>query len=225
MESSAPRRHGIGLVAEGQNGSWRYRDAVDILHIYISNAKLADVSAREGQPFPGALREDLNLNDPVLSALSMEVAQAIERKEAGSLYVETLGLAMSMRLLRAHAQSVPPKPNASAAAKLSPWQLKVSTNFVRDNLAREILLTDLAAAVRLSPFHFARAFKNSTGVPPHRYQTLQRMELARKLLETTGLSIAEIGAQVGYEDPSYFARSFAKEVGMAPSRFRQEWRS
>ena len=50
---------------------------------------------------------------------------------------------------------------------LAPWQVRRTTEYLRDNLARDVTLSELAAVAKLSPFHFARAFKASLGMPPH----------------------------------------------------------
>ncbi len=70
----------------------------------------------------------------------------------------------------------------------------------------------------------SRAFKTSTGVPPHRYLVQLRIKKARKLLETIDPPISEIAAQVGYDDPSYLARLFRREVGKTPAAYRRERR-
>lgn len=79
---------------------------------------------------------------------------------------------------------------------------------------------DLASLVDLSPFHFARAFKNTAWVPPHRYQVLIRIEQAKGLLRKSGISIMGVGILVGHESQSSFARSFKRQVGMSPLQFR-----
>jgi AraC family transcriptional regulator len=92
------------------------------------------------------------------------------------------------------------------------------------DLSAEIDLTTMAATAALSPFHFSRAFQAATGVPPYRYLVQLRVERARALLEATDLPISEIAAQVGYDDPSYLARLFRREVGAAPAVYRREFR-
>jgi AraC family transcriptional regulator len=93
------------------------------------------------------------------------------------------------------------------------------------DLSADVDLTTMAATVSLSPFHFARAFKASTGVPPHRYLMQLRVEKARKLLEGTDLPIGEVASEVGYDDPSYLARLFRREVGTTPAQYRRKRRS
>ena len=79
----------------------------------------------------------------------------------------------------------------------------------------------LAAAVNLSPSRFAYLFRRDTGVPPARYLHHLRMERARLLLERTSLTVKEVMAFVGVNDPSHFSRDFSRYHGVAPSRLRQ----
>ena len=87
-------------------------------------------------------------------------------------------------------------------------------------LDRPIRVSDLAHAVNLSPSRFTLLFRAETGVSPARYLQMLRMDEARVLIQSTFLSVKEIMAKVGFNDPSHFTRSFARRHGMAPSRLR-----
>jgi AraC family transcriptional regulator len=81
-------------------------------------------------------------------------------------------------------------------------------------------LEDLAVA-RLSPYHFARQFKAATGLPPHQYFILRRVERAKQLLQGDGdLALAEVAASAGFSDQSQFTRHFKRLVGVTPGQFR-----
>lgn len=105
---------------------------------------------------------------------------------------------------------------------LAGWQVRRVCDFLHEHFAEGISLSDLAALVDLSPFHFARAFKASVGVPPHRYQMMLRMEHAQGLLLNRALGIAEVAQAVGFESASSFARSFRRETGSSPGAFRRD---
>ena len=77
----------------------------------------------------------------------------------------------------------------------------------------------------LSTFHFARAFKSATGLPPYRYLLALRIARAKDLLAKSALAISDVAAAVGYEDQSQLARLFRKDVGLTPSQFRMARRS
>ncbi|HEV7415817.1 MAG TPA: AraC family transcriptional regulator, partial [Tianweitania sediminis] len=92
---------------------------------------------------------------------------------------------------------------------------------MRARLSEDISLDELAAEARLSPFHFARMFKQSVGVPPRVHLTRLRMERTCELLETTDLSITEIAQEVGYSSNQVLARVFVRHQRMSPSDYRQ----
>jgi AraC family transcriptional regulator len=79
----------------------------------------------------------------------------------------------------------------------------------------------MAAAARLSPYHFARQFKAATGLPPHQYVIARRVERARQLLQGgDDFSLAEVAAHVGFSDQSQFTHHFKRLVGVTPGQFR-----
>ena len=87
-------------------------------------------------------------------------------------------------------------PFAPARGGLAPWAQRRALDLIRERLSEDISLEELAAEARLSPFHFARMFKQSVGVPPRVYLTRLRMEKACELLETTDLPVTEIDEPV-----------------------------
>jgi AraC family transcriptional regulator len=74
----------------------------------------------------------------------------------------------------------------------------------------------------LSKFHFDRLFKSALGVSPSRYHINLRINLARRLLRETKLSVVNVALKVGYTDPSHFARLFRRENGLSPSDYRRQ---
>jgi AraC-like DNA-binding protein len=94
--------------------------------------------------------------------------------------------------------------------------------YLREHLRERVSVADLAAMAQLSPSHFAALFRRRFGVPVLRYQTELRMARARELLDTTALTVAEVGREVGYDDPFYFSRQFSAIHGATPRRYRAQ---
>jgi len=86
--------------------------------------------------------------------------------------------------------------------------------------ARAWTLRELASRVHLDPSYLVRLFKESTGLPPLAYLARHRSERAAALLLKTDLSIAAIGAQVGWDDASYFSQRFKTHFGLNPREYR-----
>jgi AraC family transcriptional regulator len=104
---------------------------------------------------------------------------------------------------------------------LAPWAERRCLELMRAHLSEDISLDELAAEARLSPFHFARMFKQSVGVPPRVYLTRLRMEKACELLEMTDLPITHIAQEVGYSSNQVLARVFVKHRYMSPTDYRR----
>ena len=134
-------------------------------------------------------------------------------------YVEALGIALAHELVRMN-ESTSSLASAMRGG-LPGWQQTKLRQYIEEHLADEISLSSLARLVQLSPFHFSRAFKESFGVPPHRYLTGQRIERAKALLAERKLSVTEIGLDVGFNETSSFTHAFRKVTGETPTEYRR----
>src|SRR5438874_12823610 len=108
----------------------------------------------------------------------------------------------------------------ATCAGLPAYRVRRVTQYIQDNLRRELRLAELSAVVHMSPYHFARLFKRSTGVSPHRFLVRQRIDEARALLAARTVPIAEIARAVGFRTPSHFTTTFRRVTGITPSAYR-----
>ena len=99
-------------------------------------------------------------------------------------------------------------------------RLRRVTDYVQQNLDKDLTLAELAAVVYMSPFHFARLFKCSTGEPPHRFVVRQRITHAQSCLTAEGLSIAQVARMAGFRTPSHFTTVFRRVLGVTPGAYR-----
>jgi AraC family transcriptional regulator len=134
-------------------------------------------------------------------------------------YAEALGLVLIHELIRL-------ERTASGAMRplrggLPVWQQKRVVEFIEEHLGEAISLAALAELADLSLFHFARAFTQSFGAPPHRYHMARRMDRARILLHNPSLSVTEIGIQIGFRETSSFTRAFRRFTGLTPTEYRR----
>ncbi|MGN0994665.1 MAG: helix-turn-helix domain-containing protein [Butyricicoccus sp.] len=93
--------------------------------------------------------------------------------------------------------------------------------YILNHLQDELTVPALAERVALSPAHFSRLFKQSTGYSPHEFLVLRRIDEAKNLLQTTGLSVKEIAFRTGYRSEVNFIASFLSKVGVSPAAFRK----
>jgi AraC family transcriptional regulator len=134
-------------------------------------------------------------------------------------YVEALGVLMAHELIRLLTGEPAAKPEVRGG--LAAWQERTVVAYVEDHLAEPISLAKLAQLARLSPYHFSRAFKQSIGLPPHRFHTSKRVERAKTLLAKPARSVTDIGLTVGFSDTSSFTAAFRRTTGQTPSSFRR----
>jgi AraC-like DNA-binding protein len=118
-----------------------------------------------------------------------------------------------------------PKPARSSAPRsgqngLPAYKLRQAIEFVEAHLDQPINLERLSAAVRISPFHFHRQFKRSTGLTPSKYIRRVRIERAKALLSDSGLPIVDVAVQVGFADQSHFTAAFREATSMTPRTYR-----
>jgi len=145
--------------------------------------------------------------------------EAASPSGGNQLYAEALGAVLSHELIRLNNGRTPVAMRRRGG--LAAWQQKAAEQYIDEHLAEPISLASLAELARLSPFHFARAFKQSFAMPPHRFHTMRRVELAKTLLSRPGLSVTEIAMRLGFSDTSSFSVSFRKVTGRTPSDFRR----
>jgi AraC family transcriptional regulator len=133
-------------------------------------------------------------------------------------YAEALGSVLIHELARLERNG---SDTPSFRGGLAGWQQKKIADYIEGHLDEEISLQHLAEIAQLSRYHFARAFKHSFGLPPHRYHMSRRMERAKALLEERARSVTEVGLMLGFAETSSFTTSFRRSVGVTPSDYRR----
>jgi AraC-like DNA-binding protein len=107
---------------------------------------------------------------------------------------------------------------------LSRSQKRRAMVFLKANINKTITINEIAAECGLSSSHFSRAFRESTGKPPHRWLIEYRVALARELLLKSDLALAEIANDCGFSDQSHLTRRFANISGLPPGTWRRWYR-
>jgi AraC family transcriptional regulator len=190
-----------------------------LMHFYFDPAKLnihSGMGIAEVSAAPRLLFEDETLWHTALKLKTLIESPA----SADQLYFETLGTLLVHELVRLNrgVPSIQPRVRGG----LAPWQQRIVTAYIEEHLNERIPLATLAKLVRLSsPYHFCRAFKQSFGMPPHRYHCYRRMEHAKLLLAKRAVSVTNIGLAVGFGSPNAFATAFRKVTGLSPTDYRR----
>jgi AraC family transcriptional regulator len=154
-----------------------------------------------------------------------ETAQKLKREAeapTATLYAEALEAVLAHELMRMNEGS--PQTSGLSKGGLAAWQEKRVAAYIEEHLSKDIPLLELAQIAGLSPFHFSRAFKETFGVPPHRYHLIARIEHAKSLLASHGMSVTEAGLKAGFRETSSFSAAFRKIAHQSPSQYRRSLR-
>jgi AraC family transcriptional regulator len=161
----------------------------------------------------------LFFEDATICSTVAKLSEAIDARSANRLYVEALGVILIHELIRLNSRY--PRIEAPFKGGIAAWQQRIVTTYIEEHLSEQISLAKLAGLTRLSTFHFCRAFKQSFGVPPHRYHTNRRIEQAKIMLAERRHSVTEVGLALGFGDTSSFTAVFRKITGQTPSRYHR----
>jgi len=155
--------------------------------------------------------------DQVVSSLGVVILSLFDR-DFGTIepHLRHLSIAICTHLLQDRLDVVAPKSGA-----ILPIDLEMAAKgFMRENLARELTVAEIASATGLSTSHFAQGFKNITGLTPHQWLMHARVDAAKDLLSERQLSLKEIAKVCGFVDQSHFTKVFSREVGNSPAQWR-----
>jgi AraC family transcriptional regulator len=159
-------------------------------------------------------------DDPIIRHLFACLQPALDHGEKGNtLFVDHIALALQAHLLQTYATIV--VVGRSVRRGLAPWQERRAKEAMNASLDKDTSIAQLASDCGLSSSHFARAFRQATGRPPHRWLLERRVETAQGLLLNSQMSLREIAKACGFSDQSHLTRAFARMVGASPGAWRR----
>ena len=220
--NAPPPPGSVAIIPAGSSARGFWRGSSDATHVQLDRQLIARVAleAFDLDPDHVELPTVYDLSHPQLQSAILAIdAELTSGGAGGRLLAESLGHVLAVHLIR-HATG-----NQQAAGQprggLPRRRLRAALDYIEAHLDAELALDDLAAVSHLSPYHFARLFKISTGLPPHQYVIARRIERAKQLLrDGNDLSLAQIAARAGFWDQGHFTRHFKRLVGVTPKHFR-----
>lgn len=201
----------------------RFEHAFEVLMLYVPRLALDAIAADDDVPRIGSLDVPPGkaLHDAVVWHLGSSLLPALHQPGAANrLFFEHVSLALHSHLARTYGRMSPLR--RSQRGGLTPRQERKAKEMLLGRLADDISLQELADACGLSRSHFARAFKQTTGQPPHRWLLQRRIDYARDLLAQSRMPIADIATRLGFADQSHFTRTFARTLGVTPAAWRHQ---
>src|ERR1700674_953214 len=177
--------------------------ALDTVRLYVPRLTLQDFVREEYGSGEVHLKPTQQvMRDPILYHLGASLSALLEHpEENNSLLVDHIALSLQSHLYQTYSATPAWTPKASGG--LAPWQESRAKEAMDANVDKEITIARLACDCGLSTSQFARAFKQSTGCPPHRWLLQRRVERAQDLLLTSDKTLPEIASSCGFSDQSH----------------------
>jgi AraC family transcriptional regulator len=167
------------------------------------------------------LAERLAVRDRQIELLMNAMQSDLEAgSPAGLPYGEALGNALATYLIRRFSVFAPKVEEYKGG--LPKTRLNRVLEYIELHLHDNISLTALAETAGISMYHFAKAFKQSTGATAHQYILERKIKRAKELLRDPRTSVLEASVQTCFVDQSHFTKTFRRLVGATPTLFRSQ---
>lgn len=211
----------VGVVEEEVN----LQSPIELLHIYLPTTRFEMLSEvcggqtakADSVGYVAGFRDEViqDIGTRILSEMKFETA-------GGRVLVDTLALSLTARLAHRYSADALSRPAALRTSHgLDDARLQRVLDYVREHVAEDIGVEELAQVACLSPFHFTRMFRNRMGMPPHRYMAELRLERAKLLLASSNRSLVDIALATCFSSQSNFTRAFRSATGMTPGQYRR----
>lgn len=201
------KAHQGWLMPPGAAGDCSFDAPLTARVVSVSTDLLREVGLQR----PNDIAPQVGAFDPLILQLGLA---SNGWSAAPRLYRDTMERALAAHL------AITFGPPPSGAGALDDPRLARAVGFIHDNLAADVSLEALASEAAMSPYHFARAFKAATGASPLQYVIAERMAVAKQLLATSRLPVADVAHRVGYGSTSRFGAHFKRAFGVTPSAVR-----
>lgn len=223
----AGRRHRSGRVGAKEvdvldlrdHPQWQFQGRFEALQFYIPRRALAVFADQHSGRAISTLRWEPGVPDRILWGLSKALLHACAAAHSNQLLIDQLAISLLAHFAGAYGGL---EPAATAqSGRLALWQERRAKEIMAARLATSLTIAQVASECRLTPSHFARAFRRSAGVAPQRYLTQLRIAEAKKHLAAQHSSLSDIALICGFGDQSHFTRVFRQITGTSPGAWRR----
>lgn len=226
QKTSSGWRNGGGpdrfcLMPEESETTWDIRNQFSFVHLYCTDEHLRHIAEQiwDRSPASISLDEKIFSDDPRITQLYRHFLLSSDWKQsANHLMLSTASTLMLTHLVQTYSNVQWRLPNVRGG--LAPAVLRNIQAYIEQHLSEPLTLTELALEARLSEFHFARMFKQSTQLAPHQYVMQRRMLRAETLVKNSALSLTDIAMACGFSSASHFSNRFKSMIGVTPSQLR-----
>ena len=194
------------------------------LFFYLPRSALDGISEQSGARrvlVKSTVELGVGHDDAIVRQIGASFLEGLRRPdETNQLFIDHMMLALTAHVAQTYGGLQ--HPAGPARGGLASWQVKRACEKLESDLGGKIPLEDIAAEFGLSVSHFSRAFRVSTGLPPHQWLLRQRVNTAKQLMSVRGLPLSEIAISAGFANQSHFTRVFSSVVGVSPAAWRRE---
>lgn len=221
--------HGdVAIVPAGSSWEWCFKGEAesDMLPLCLGHEFLREVAQSvDIDPDDVEIVPLLGVQATRIEQIGLSLKAEVEAGNllGGKLYAESLATALAITLIRDHSslgRKAARRATVEHAGGLPPRALKDVIDYIGDNLGNDLTLVEIARTAHMSPYHFSRLFKRSTGLTPHRYVIERRVQRASELLSGSTLPISEIALLCGFANQSHLNRHFKRLLGLSPRALR-----
>ena len=207
----------IGFVPAGADGSWEDDADCRILRLILRPSLLEQVAEELGKDAAKIeLRPRLQLRDTRIGAIGWAIKADLESDTPSDpLYIDLLTNALAVRLIEIGTADNP-RPEGSRTRGLPVRRLRMLADFIEMNLDQDLHLAGLAAVAGVSATRLKTLFRDSMGMPVHRYVIRRRVECARALIATTAMPLSQVALAAGFAHQSHMASTMRRILGQAP---------
>ncbi|MCA6122457.1 helix-turn-helix transcriptional regulator [Bradyrhizobium sp. WSM 1704] len=193
------------------------------IFFYLPRSALDDIAKQAGARRVDELayRAGIGHDDGVMRHLGTSLREALRRpEETNQLFVDHMMLALTAHVAQTYGglRSIRAQPRGG----LAKWQAQQACERLEADLGGKLQLKQIAAEFDLSVSHFSRAFRASTGLPPHQWLLRQRLKVAKELMAVRDVPLSEIAIAAGFANQTHFTRVFSAVEGVSPAVWRRE---
>jgi AraC family transcriptional regulator len=187
------------------------RRALDAFSEELNVPRVDELTCQPGSVF----------DDGTIRNLGLSLLTAMDHPDRASrLFVDHVTTGIGIHVVATYGGA--DRGRRRAKGGLAAWQERRAKQMMDAQLDGDIPIKVLAAECELSIAHFSRAFRASTGMAPHQWLMLRRIDAAKSLMRRRDLALSEIAVACGFADQSHFTRAFSKAVGTSPGGWRRE---
>lgn len=210
----------ICTTPAGQPISAYWQNPLDNMGIALRPEFVRETAAENNLNKSFDLVETYKREDPLIAHLGLALLDEAESATPmGRLYADSLIQTLTLHVLRSYSTATAVIERVTGG--LPAYRLRTVKEFIEANLEEDIALAEIASVAGLSQFHFARAFRKSTGLTPQQYLMERRIERAKCLLAEKNLPLVEVILRTGFKNQSHFTTLFRKFTHLTPKMWRE----